>query len=70
MKTGRKRPLYTYCVHVGDPGDADEHIVGWRKTAEQAGEFAASLVEMRPKYPDYPVVTIVRRERQPGDFGY
>ena len=74
-----KRKLYTYVVYVGEAKLPDDHTeitlkkcgrIGWRKTAKQACDFAASLVELKSHHPDYPQVVIVRRDRKPGDFSY
>jgi len=66
-----KRKLYTYVIYPlhgceVKPGNR----IGWRKTAKQASDFAAYLIEPKPRHPNYPQVIIVRRDRKPGDFSY
>ena len=54
-----KRKLFTYYVCL-----EGRDVIGWRKTAKAAGEFAATLVDI------HETIYIVRKPRKSGDFSY
>lgn len=59
---------YTYEIHSKKVDSGS--LIGIRKTAKSAAEFAELLISPKPHFPDNNPVVIFRRERKSDDFSY